>query len=100
MINMEQPGYTSLGITQKMSNLRRNFDLTATYNRGMKYPGTRVPNMPLSYYPLNVLPVDAIMKPPLLSFTEKNGYGTDVMVASFISNCKEDDPVCYSSRYS
>ena len=88
IINMEQPGYTSLGIAQKMAHLRKHFDLTATYNAGSKYPGTSVVNMPLSYYPLNILPVAEVLKPPALSFAEKNGYDTDAIAVTFISNCK------------
>ncbi|KAJ1439633.1 hypothetical protein B484DRAFT_427673 [Ochromonadaceae sp. CCMP2298] len=50
-------------------------------------PGSgHLPNLPISYYPLHIVPTQAVMQPPR-PFAQKTGYGTDVSVALFTSNC-------------
>lgn len=68
--------------------LKKNFDLLAMYSQETVYPGSGVPNLPMTYYPLHVYPPNAVLSTPK-SFAEKNGYGTGVEVVAFISNCKK-----------
>ena len=83
---MEQPGYAKVLSDRK--DLMENFQLMVTYSWENTFPGTKLPNMRLSYYPLNILPVSEVMKPSALNFTAKNGFGTGVQVVAFVSNCK------------
>lgn len=82
---MEQPRYAPL--LNNIDFLNQNFDLLATYSFEPKYPNSNVPNMPISYFPLNILSPKSILQ-PTRSFQEKNGYGTNTHVAMFVSNCK------------
>jgi hypothetical protein len=84
-LSMEQPKYAKYLADKKY--LSRRFDLLLTYSLNTYYPGTRVPNMPITYYPLNILPPEAILEPQM-PFNEKTGFGTGVSVVAFISNCK------------
>ena len=84
-ISMEQPKYAKY--LQRTDYLQQNFDLISTYSLKSTYPGTSIPNLPITYFPLNILSPEAVMQ-PAISFTEKNGFGTGVAVAAFVSNCK------------
>jgi|MDTB01.2.fsa_nt_gb hypothetical protein len=84
-ISMEQPKYAKF--LQRTDYLEKNFDLISTYSMSSTYPGTRVPNLPITYFPLNILSPEAVLQPSR-PFQEKNGYGTDVAVAMFVSNSK------------
>ena len=55
---MEQPKYAKL--LDNKSYLERNFDLLSTYSTEAYYPGSRVPNMPISYIPLNIISPKAV----------------------------------------
>ena len=55
--------------------LKKNFDLMAMYSQETTYPGSGVPNLPMTYYPLHVYPPEAVLSQPK-TFAEKNGYGT------------------------
>jgi len=85
-VSMEQPKYARY--LADRAYLQRSFDLLLTYSQAALYPGTSLPNLPLTYYPLNVVPADAILK-PAKSMAQKTGYGTGVTVAVLISNCKK-----------
>jgi hypothetical protein len=39
------------------------------------YSVARVPNLPITYFPLNILSVNAVLHKPR-PFSEKNGFGT------------------------
>ena len=71
------------------ADLSKNFHLTATYNQQRTYPGTSppVPNMALTYYPLNIVSVEEVLK-EALPWEEKTGFDTGVSVVVFVSNCK------------
>lgn len=84
-VSMEQPKYARF-LADRI--YLKNFDLLLTYSLSSVYPGTKIPNMPITYYPLNIVPVEAILETPL-SFGNKTGYGTGVSIAAFISNCKK-----------
>jgi hypothetical protein len=84
-ISMEQPKYAKYLSDHKY--LEKNFDLISTYVLRNKYPNTNVPNMPITYYPLNILTPQAVLAPPV-PFNMKTGYDTGVHVAVFASNCK------------
>ena len=84
-ISMEQPKYAKF--LQRTDYLENNFDLISTYSMANTYPGTRVPNLPITYFPLNILSPEAVLQPSR-AFKDKNGYGTDVAVAMFVSNSK------------
>lgn len=57
MISMEQPKYAK--ILSNTQYLNDNFDLVLTYSLSPVYPSTTVPNMPITYYPLNILSPNA-----------------------------------------
>jgi hypothetical protein len=73
LISLEQPKYAT--ILQDFRTLQRDFDLLATYSLQDTYPGTSVPNLPLTYYPLHIIPPKSIQQPPR-KFSEKTGFGT------------------------
>jgi len=85
-VSMEQPKYARY--LADRAYLQRSFDLLLTYSQASVYPGTTLPNLPLTYYPLNIIPADAILK-PAKPMAQKTGYGTGVTVAVLISNCKK-----------
>lgn len=73
MISMEQPLYApTLRDTQYLNS---NFDLMVTYSFASYFPGTKVPNLPITYYPSHILPTDTVLKPPR-PVHEKTGYDT------------------------
>ena len=84
-ISMEQPKYAKF--LQRTDYLEKNFDLISTYSMSNIYPGTKVPNLPITYFPLNILSPEAVLQPSR-PFKDKNGYGTEVAVAMFVSNSK------------
>ncbi len=73
MVSMEQPKYAQ--ILADLPYLQNNFDLIVTYSLSKTYPGTTVPNLPITYYPSNVVSTAAAMQ-PAKPFSEKTGYGT------------------------
>lgn len=84
-LSMEQPKYAK--ILANPGYLTKNFDLMITYSRRTQYPGTIIPNMPITYWPLNVVAPEYILQPRKPS-SEKTGYDTGVTIAAFVSNCK------------
>lgn len=84
-LSMEQPLYARF-LANKVY-LAKSFDLLLTYSLKSIYPGTEIPNMPITYYPLNILSPEAVMQAEK-SFEEKTGYDSNVNVAAFVSNCK------------
>eukprot|EP01038_Epipyxis_sp_PR26KG_P014187 gene14187-19038_t len=84
LISMEQPKYAKVMSSTKY--LENNFDLLLTYSLSSYYPGTNIPNLPISYYPLHILSPNAVMQAPK-PFLQKTGYGKGVYVALFTSNC-------------
>jgi hypothetical protein len=79
-----------------------HLDLLATYMRKDKHLG--VQNMPLSYFPLHFVPASVVLKAsieysihsvnphehtmqPPVPFEQKTGFGSNVQVSAFISNC-------------
>ena len=87
LFSMEQPKYAKF--LQNTVDVSKNFHLTATYSWKSTYPGTKPPvvNMPLTYYPLNIVPVEEVLKEPL-PWEKKDGFGTGTSVVVFVSNCK------------
>ena len=85
MLSMEQPKYSP--VLANLKYLEANLDLMITYSLRDVYPGTSIPNMPITYFPLHIVSAQAVMQPPR-PFTEKSGYNTGVNVAVFASNCK------------
>jgi hypothetical protein len=86
MISMEQPKYAK--ILSNIKYINDKFDLLLTYSLSPVYPLSTVPNMPITYYPLNILSPNAVMHSPR-PFSEKRGLGEEaVSVAAFVSNCK------------
>ena len=72
LLSMEQPKYAT--ILSNPSQLKK-FDLMSTYSMEPFYPGTDIPNLPISYYPLHLVSASAVLSPPR-PFKEKTGYGT------------------------
>ena len=69
---MEQPNYATVLSNPKQLKM---FDLLSTYSLKAHYPGTDIPNLPISYYPLHLVSANAVLM-PARSFEEKTGYGT------------------------
>jgi len=65
---MEQPQYARMLKSPKA--LEADFDMLATYSLSPTYPSTALPNIPLTYYPLNIMHTSAVMQPPR-AFIEK-----------------------------
>ena len=57
LMSVEQPKYAK--ILQDKENLDKDFDVIATYSLAPVYPDTDIPNIPLTYYPLNIMSVNA-----------------------------------------
>eukprot|EP01032_Pedospumella_encystans_P015845 gene15845-18102_t len=85
MISMEQPKYAP--VLSNFNYLNSNIDLLLTYSLSDTYPGSKVANLPITYYPFNIVSPMAVIQ-PARSFKDKNGYNTGVTVAIFASNCK------------
>jgi hypothetical protein len=85
LLSMEQPNYAT--VLKDLQYLRL-MDLLVTYSLSSEFPGTRVPNMPITYYPTHILSAQHVLQSPLKSFNQKDGYGTGVSVALFTSNCQ------------
>jgi hypothetical protein len=83
---MEQPNYAP--VMKELKYLKGTFDLMITYSLSDHYPNTNIPNLPITYYPSHILSINEVLKPPKLTFAEKDGYGAGVTVALFTSNCK------------
>lgn len=85
LLSMEQPKYAR--VLNNIDYVENNFDLLATYSMEPIYPGTNIPNMPITYFPLNLMSINSVLQ-PARPFESKNAYGTNVNVAVFASNCK------------
>lgn len=84
LVSLEQSKYATI----LNDNDRLNkFDALATYSMKPFYPNTNVTNIPLTYFSLEFMNTSFIMRPPR-PFKEKTGYGSDVNVSLFVSNCK------------
>lgn len=73
MVTMEQPLYAQ--VLQQIDYLKRNFDFMVTYSLLSIYPGTSLPNLPITYFPTHIIPIEKVMERGL-PFREKTGYGT------------------------
>lgn len=69
LISLEQPRYATILNDKKALS---NFDILATYSQSELYPGTTIPNLPLSYFPLNIMSIESILQTPK-TFLEKTG---------------------------
>lgn len=77
MTSMEQPFYYT--ILQQLGYLNQNFDMMVTYSLRSTYPGTNLPNLPITYFPSHIVPVESVLTPGK-SFGEKTGYGTGIAI--------------------
>lgn len=85
MTSMEQPFYYT--ILQQLGYLNQNFDMMVTYSLRSTYPGTNLPNLPITYFPSHIVPVESVLTPGK-SFGEKTGYGTGIAIVIFcVSVC-------------
>lgn len=76
MISMEQPKYSP--VLANLKYLSSNVDLMVTYSLADTYPGTGVANMPITYWPLNIVSPQAVLQPPR-PFKDKTGYDTGML---------------------
>lgn len=81
LLSMEQPKYAPILLNP--AGLK-HFDLLSTYSMEPVYPGTNIPNLPISYYPLNLVSASAVLSPPR-PFISKTGFGTGNRLLSFTS---------------
>ncbi len=84
LLSLEQPRYATM--LQDKTLLAQKFDLLVTYSLAPTYPGTTIPNLPVTYYPLHILSPSSVLQPPR-PYKDKDGYGTGVSVVLFTSNC-------------
>lgn len=75
MVSMEQPKYAKY--LSNLAYLQSSFDLMMTYSLNSTYPGTTLPNLPITYFPLNIVSTSAVMQPER-PFAEKTGYDTGI----------------------
>ena len=81
LLSMEQPKYAPILLNP--AGLKQ-FDLLSTYSMEPVYPGTTIPNLPISYYPLNLVSASAVLSPPR-PFISKTGFGTGNRPLAFMS---------------
>ena len=74
LISMEQPKYAP--VLQKKKYLKSKFDVLMTYVLDSTYGDTGIPNIPMTYYPLNIVAMEAIMQ-PARPFIDKVGVSPD-----------------------
>ena len=67
LLSMEQPLYAT--ILSNHQYLNKNFDLMVTYSSKDYYPNTDIPNLPITYYPLNILTPHAVSHTFSLNFS-------------------------------
>jgi hypothetical protein len=73
MLTMEQPLYAP--VLQNYDYLKKNFELMITYSLDSTYPGTTIANLPITYYPSHIVPIDRVLEPGK-SYKEKTGFNT------------------------
>lgn len=83
MVCLEQPKYAPL--IEDVSYLKSHFDAMMTYSLQKTYH--TIPHLPATYYPLELYSPFDVIQAPSRSFHQKNGFGTNVSVAVFTSNC-------------
>lgn len=84
MISMEQPKYAK--ILSNIEYMNKNLDLVLTYSLSSIYPSSTVPNMPITYFPLNILAPNA-GKTSISPFTfVQHGY-----IPVFFQSCIHQD---------
>eukprot|EP01039_Chlorochromonas_danica_P009570 gene9570-10577_t len=83
MVSMEQPRYAP--VFADLAYLKSTMHLLVTYSLSPIYPDTKLPNLPITYYPSHILSPNAVLRPP--DMVSKTGYDTGVLVATFTSNC-------------
>jgi hypothetical protein len=93
LMSMEQPKYAP--VLLNIPFLKEHFDLMLTYELGKVYGNTGIPNLPMTYYPLNIVAIEAILHDPR-PFSEKTGVALESsssaasgapLLAVFASNC-------------
>lgn len=70
LMSMEQPKYAP--VLTRSVYLKEHFDLLLTYSLQPQYGDTGLPNLPMTYYPLNIVAMEAVMQPPR-PFADKVG---------------------------
>jgi hypothetical protein len=76
---MEQPMYATM--LTDFQFLKQHFDLLAMYSQETIYPGSGVPNLPMTYFPLHVYQPESVLS-PMKAFKDKDGYGTGLPILS------------------
>ena len=93
LMSMEQPKYAP--VLLNVPFLKQHFDLMLTYELGKTYGNTGIPNLPMTYYPLNIVAIEAVLHLPR-PFLEKTGIVPEAsgsagsgapLLAVFASNC-------------
>ena len=83
MVSMEQPKYAA--VLSDFAYLDASFDATLTYSRATHFPRTELPNLFMSYYPLNIVSPQAVLQPPR-DFLDKDGFGTGTVGGAHSDN--------------
>lgn len=84
LMSMEQPKYAP--VLQKTLFLKEKFDLMMTYSLSDRYGSTGVPNLPMTYYPLNIVAMEAIMQ-PARPFQDKVGVNRKGISCAHLMLC-------------
>jgi hypothetical protein len=82
MLTMEQPLYAP--VLQNFDYLKKNFELMITYSLDSPYPGTTIANLPITYYPSHIVPIDKVLEPGK-SYQEKTGFSTGMLLLVLLS---------------
>ena len=75
LLSMEQPKYAR--VLSDFEALKK-FNVLLTYSLKPYYPGTNIPNLPITYFPLHILAPQIVLQ-PARPFSEKTGYNTGNM---------------------
>lgn len=72
LLSMEQPKYAR--VLSDFEALKK-FNVLLTYSLKSNYPGTNIPNLPITYFPLHILSPQVVLQ-PARPFIQKAGYNT------------------------
>lgn len=72
LLSMEQPKYAR--VLSDFEALKK-FDVLLTYSLKHQYPGTTIPNLPITYFPLHIVSPQVVLQ-PARPFAEKTGFNT------------------------
>lgn len=98
LMSMEQPKYAP--VLQQTKYLQDHFDVMMTYSLKKEYESTGIPNLPMTYYPLNIVSMEAIMQ-AARPFADKIGIeGKGVYLVNLLYYCLDGVIIVSYSAFS